>query len=188
MNEVKLFASRFAFRVFLHGDELPGNVCHHRINVVASLDSRRGEKAFRQPIQVSLCKHDRSSSLNDVGIEIGPELGQFLAQLFDFFSLILRQFKTRAAIIAQCLLEQLLVFAGEFRMSIGESFDGFVNVLAIIDSHRPFLKRLHGVLSRGAHGRIRVCFLNDRCLVRGDSGLICEIVEGHDGAFESDLA
>ena len=79
MNDIKLLANRFALRVFLHGDELPGNICHHRVNVIAGLDSRRGEETFRDPVQISLCKHYRSSGLNDAGVEIGPELGQFLA-------------------------------------------------------------------------------------------------------------
>jgi len=73
-------------------------------------------------------------------------------------------------------------------MSIGKSFDGLVNVLAIIDSNRPFLKSLHRVLSRSAHGGIGVCFLNDCGPVGSDSGLICEIVERHDGAFEGNFA
>ena len=72
-------------------------------------------------------------------------------------------------------------------MRIGESFDGFVNVLAIINPDRPFLIRLHRVLRRGAHRRIRVCFPDDCGLVRRISGLISKIVERDDGAFECDL-
>ena len=161
---------------------------HHCVGIVSGSDPGRGEEAFRHSIQISLCKHDRRSGLDDVGIEIGPEFGQFLAQLFDFLSLVGRQIQTGPAIIAQGFLEQLFIFTGEFRMNVRKSFDGFVNILAIIDPDRPFLEGLHCILSSGAHCRIRICLLNDRRLVRCNSRLICEIVERHNGAFESNLA
>src|SRR5438094_641268 len=49
-NDVKLLPCGLALRVFLHGVELPGHVCHHGIGVVSSLDTGRSEEAFRQTI------------------------------------------------------------------------------------------------------------------------------------------
>ena len=73
-------------------------------------------------------------------------------------------------------------------MGVGESFDRLVNVLTIVNSDRPFLMSLHRVLRGGAHRGIRICFFNDRCLVRRVSGLVSEIVERDNRAFESNFA
>ena len=74
-NKVKLFARRLTFRVFLNGVELPGDVCHHGINVVSGFNPRRGKKTIRQSIEIRLREHHWSVGLNDVGVEICSELG-----------------------------------------------------------------------------------------------------------------
>ena len=156
------------------GVELPRDVRHHGVNVVAGLDAGRGEEAFRKPIEIRFAEHDRSVGLNDVGVEIRSQLRQFLAQLLNFLALVGRQLQTGTAIIAQCFLEQLFVFAGELWMRISECLDRLVNVLAIIDADRPVLERFHGVLSGSAHGGIRVRFLDDRGPVCRETRLVSD--------------
>ncbi len=73
-------------------------------------------------------------------------------------------------------------------MRVRESFDRLVDVFAIINSDRPFLKSLYRVLRRAAHCGIRVRLFDDRCFVRRNSGLIGEIVERNHGAFKGDFA
>ena len=89
-NHIKLFPRRFALGIFLDRIELPGDICHHRVNVITSFDPGRGEETVGQAIEIGLCEHDRRSRLHDVAVEISPEFGQFLAQLFDFFALVAR--------------------------------------------------------------------------------------------------
>ena len=62
-NNVQLFARRLVFRVFLHGVELPGDIRHHRENVIASLDAGRREEAFRKSFEIGFAEHDRSVGL-----------------------------------------------------------------------------------------------------------------------------
>ena len=73
-------------------------------------------------------------------------------------------------------------------MHVGEGFDRLVNVFAIIDANRPFLESFHRIFSRGAHCRICVCFLNNRGLIRGESGLISGIIQRHQSGFEGNFA
>ena len=69
-NDVELLARGFALRVFFHGIELPGNVCHYCVGIVSSPDTRRGEETVGQTVEVGLCKHDRRVCLDDVRVEI----------------------------------------------------------------------------------------------------------------------
>ena len=71
-NDVKLLARGFALCVFLHGIELPGDICHHRVDIISGSDPRGGEKAFRQPLEIRLCEHDRRGGVDDVSVEISP--------------------------------------------------------------------------------------------------------------------
>ena len=73
-------------------------------------------------------------------------------------------------------------------MRVRESLDRLVNVFAIINPDRPFLKSLYCVLRRAAHRGIRVRLFDDRCFVRRKSGLISEIVERNHGTFKRHLA
>ena len=100
VDHVQLLASRFVFCVFLDGVELPGDIRHHGVDVVAGFDAGRGEEAFRKPIEIGFAEHDRSVGLNDVGVEICSQLRQLLAQSLNFFALIRRQFQPGTPIIA----------------------------------------------------------------------------------------
>ena len=73
-------------------------------------------------------------------------------------------------------------------MCIGKSLDGLVNVLAIIDSHRPFLVSLYRVFRGGAHGGIGIGFFDNRRFVRCVSSLVTHVVQRDDSAFEGHLA
>ena len=73
-------------------------------------------------------------------------------------------------------------------MRVRESFDRLVNVFAIINPDRPFLKSLYRVLRRATHRGIRVRLFDDRCFVRPKSGLISEIVERNHGTLKGHLA
>ena len=73
-------------------------------------------------------------------------------------------------------------------MSVGESFKRFIDVLAIIDAHNPFLEDFHRVLGGSAHFLVGVAFLNDCGLVRGQACFVSQIVQGNDGALERDFA
>ena len=106
-------------------------------------------------------------ALHDVGVEVGAEFGQLLAQLLNFFAFIRRKVQTGAAIIAHCFVEQLFVFARKLGIRVGERLERFVNILAIIDADRPVLKRFYRVLGSVAHFRIGVRLFNDRRPVRG---------------------
>ena len=109
------------FGVFLHGDELPGDICHHGVGVVAGFDAGRGEETVRDAIQFGLRENDRRLGINDVGVEIGAQLATtpcVIARLpcAGRAATQARRADNRAAVS----LKQFLVFAGEFRMSIGE--------------------------------------------------------------------
>jgi hypothetical protein len=108
--------------------------------------------------------------------------------LFDFFPLVGRQLQTGAAIIAQRFFEELFVFPGELWMRIGKSFNGLVNVFAIVHANCPLLERLHGVLGSSAHRGILVRFLDDRGPVGRETCLISDIIQRDHRALESDLA
>ncbi len=73
-------------------------------------------------------------------------------------------------------------------MGVGERFQRFVNVLAIIDADRPLLKNFHGVFRRCAHRRIRVRFFDDGGFIRLEVGLVGKIIESDDGALEGNFA
>src|SRR4029450_9457183 len=94
---------------------------------------------------------------------------------------------TGAAIIAQRFLEQLFVFAAELWMRISKCFDRFVNVLAIIDTDRPVLKRFHGVLRGATHGGIRVRLLDESGPIRRETSLVSGVVQRGNSALESHL-
>ncbi len=73
-------------------------------------------------------------------------------------------------------------------MRVRESLDRLVDVFAIINSDRPFLKSLYRILRRAANRGIRIRLFDDRCFVRRKSGLISEIVECNHGTFEGHFA
>jgi len=73
-------------------------------------------------------------------------------------------------------------------MRVGECFQRFVNVFAIIDADGPVLENLHGIFAGGTHFLVGVAFLYDHRLVRGVAGLVSQIVERHDRALECDFA
>ena len=73
-------------------------------------------------------------------------------------------------------------------MCIGKSLDGLVNILAIIDSHRPFLVSLYRVFRGRAHRGIGIAFFDNCCFVRCVSSLVTQIVQRDDSASEGHLA
>jgi len=92
-----------------------------------------------------------------------------------------------APIIAQCFIQQFFILTRKLWVRVGESLDCLVNVLPVIDAHRPVLKGLYRVFSSSAHFWIRVCLFNDCGPVRCECCLVSEIIEGDDRAFKRDL-
>ena len=72
-------------------------------------------------------------------------------------------------------------------MRVGEGFDRLVNILAVINTHCPFLECLYCLLGSRAHGRIRVRFFNDGRFIRDNSSLVSEIVERNDCALKGNF-
>ena len=112
----------------------------------------RSEETVRHAVEFRFGENDRRLHFDDVRVEIGPEFGKFLAQLLDFLALLRRQIEPGPPIIAQCFLEQLRVFAAQFRLRFFERLDRLVNVLAVIDADRPILEDFHRVLAGRPHG------------------------------------
>ena len=73
-------------------------------------------------------------------------------------------------------------------MRISKCLDRLVNVLAIIDTDRPVLKRFHGVLRSSAHGGIRVRFLDERGSICRETRLVSDVIQGDYSALKSHLA
>ncbi len=119
--------------------------------------------------------------------KIGAEIGKILAQLLDFLALLRRKIETGPAIIPQRFLQQLCVFAAQLRLGFFESLDRLVNILAIVDADRPILEKFDRILGGCAHGGGSIGFLDDGRLVRGEPGLVTEIVERDDRALKSDF-
>src|SRR5205814_1960485 len=72
-------------------------------------------------------------------------------------------------------------------MRVGEGFDRLVNILAVINTHCPFLECLYCLLGSSTHGRIRVRFFNDARFIRDNSSLVSEIVEHNDCALKGNF-
>ena len=187
VDDVKLPAGGFAFGVFFYEVELPGHVRHDRVSVLTGLNVGRDVEAVGHAVEFRLGENHRCFCTNNVGVEVRAQLRQVLAELLNFFAFVRRKFQTGAAIIAQRLVYQLLVLAGKFRMRAGEGLDYFVNVFAVIDSDRPILIDLDRVFFSGPHRRVRARLFDDVRLVRGEAGLISEIVERDDRALERHL-
>ena len=79
------------------------------------------KKSIRHALELRFGENDRRLGIHNVGVEIGAELGEVFAQLFDFFRLLRRQIQAGAAIIPHRFVEQLFVLAGKFRLRVGES-------------------------------------------------------------------
>ena len=73
-------------------------------------------------------------------------------------------------------------------MRVGKSFDGFVNVLTIINADCPILEGFHRVFCGSAHRGICVRFLDDCGLVCRETCLICDIIQRNNGGLKSDFA
>ena len=188
VDHIKFFPGRFALGVFFHGHEMPGHVREHRVSLIAGFHAGCREKTLRHAVELGFGEDDRRFRVHDVAVEIGAELGQLLAQIFDFFAFLRGQRQTRAAIIAHGFVEELFVFAGEIRFGVGKRFERFINVFAVIDADRPILKFLYRVFGRRAHLLVGVAFFDHDRLVRGIAGLITEIIERDDRALEGDFA
>ena len=184
MDDVEAFANLFAFRVLHHGGVLPRDVRLHRVGVIAGLDSRRTEEAFGHSVELGLCENDRRLHFDDVRVEVGAELREVLAQFLHFLTLLQRKLESGTPIISQCFFKHLCVFTAQFRLRFFKGLDRLVDVLPVVDADRPILEKFECVFASGAHGRGSICFLDYRCLIRGEAGLVPKIVERNNRALK----
>ena len=139
----------------------------------------------RHAFQLRFGENDRRLHGHDVGLEIGLEFRQFLAQFLDLGAFLRRKREPGAAIIAQSMLEQERVLAFQLRLGVGISLDRLVNILAIIDPDRPILENLDRFLGRVAHRGVLVGLLNDDGLADRDLRVVLDVIDRADRACES---
>jgi hypothetical protein len=118
---------------------MPGDVGHDRVLVVTGLHAGAGEEALGHAGELGLGEDERGPRLIDVVGKVGFELGQLLAQAFDLLASGRRQIQAGPAVVAQRLLENLEILAGEGGAGLGVGPDRGVDVLAVVEADGPLL-------------------------------------------------
>ena len=101
--------------------------------------------------------------------------------------LITHQIRAGAPVIAHGFKEQFVIFAFEIRLFSRVSFDGLVNVLAIIQADNPFLQFFEGVCCNLTQDCVGARFLKHGKTIVRQPDLVPNIIQGTNGVLKIDF-